>query len=319
MSNERGSIWIAMEAILLLHYAWNSAPIPGTDLSRCFVALGQEFQFPINFSANKHWELTSTPATIKSYAREVAIHLQSSREIAKILVKEQQAWHHKFIHAYRPDPKIYSVGDIDFARQAVRSDASWGWVDKLPYPFTGPWQIVAKLLGTSYKIKHFSMKKTEKQHASDLSPYPPKLIPLQPLNDADNQYGQLHKQMSKNPYIQAGIKGFEPPMLFKVSAQFLTTDRSLDFSWSTLAKLNKDHFPYPWSFGKDFDANLTSNMEIVSQGFYTGPPPSAPKYSAPTIPPANVLAKQIMLVQIKFSSYRTLLAQATFESGAWCK
>ncbi len=52
MSNKCGSIQVAMEAILLLLYAWNSAPIPGTDLSRCFVALGQEFQFPVDFSSN---------------------------------------------------------------------------------------------------------------------------------------------------------------------------------------------------------------------------------------------------------------------------
>jgi hypothetical protein len=100
--------------------------------------------------------------------------------------------------------------------------------------------------------------------------------------------------MSENPCIQAGIKGFEPPTPFKVSAQFLTTDRSLGFSWPSLAELNEDFFPYLWSFGKEFDANLTSNTEIVSQGFYMGPPPSAPKYSAPTIPHANVLAKQII-------------------------
>jgi hypothetical protein len=100
--------------------------------------------------------------------------------------------------------------------------------------------------------------------------------------------------MSKHPYIQAGIKDFESPMPFKVSAQFLTTDQSLDFSWPTLAKLNEDLFPYPWSFGKEFNANLTGNTEIVSQGFYMGPPPSAPMYSAPTIPPANVLAKPII-------------------------
>jgi hypothetical protein len=43
MTNERDSIRVAMEAILLLLYAWNSSPIPGTDLSRCFVALGREF------------------------------------------------------------------------------------------------------------------------------------------------------------------------------------------------------------------------------------------------------------------------------------
>jgi hypothetical protein len=40
MTNERDSVRVAMEAILLFLYAWNSAPIPGTDISRCLVALG---------------------------------------------------------------------------------------------------------------------------------------------------------------------------------------------------------------------------------------------------------------------------------------
>ena len=75
MTNQCDSIRVAMEAILLLLYAWNSAPIPGTDLSGCFVALGQEFQFPIDFSANKHFKLTSTPTTIASYSRELATRL----------------------------------------------------------------------------------------------------------------------------------------------------------------------------------------------------------------------------------------------------
>jgi hypothetical protein len=93
MANERGTVRIAMEAILLLLYSWNSAPIPGTDLSCWFVALGQEFQFPTDFSMNKHWELMSMLATIQSYARDLATHLTASREIVKILVKEQLAIH----------------------------------------------------------------------------------------------------------------------------------------------------------------------------------------------------------------------------------
>jgi hypothetical protein len=64
MANKQGTVRITMEAILLLLYAWNSAPILGTNLSHCFVALGQEFQFPRNFSTNKHWELTSAPTLI---------------------------------------------------------------------------------------------------------------------------------------------------------------------------------------------------------------------------------------------------------------
>jgi hypothetical protein len=93
MTNERGSVRIAMEAILLLLYAWNSAPVPGTNLSHCFVALGRKFQFPIDFLADKHWELTSIPATVKSYLKNLAVHLQVTREISKILVKEQRTWH----------------------------------------------------------------------------------------------------------------------------------------------------------------------------------------------------------------------------------
>ncbi len=33
MTNERDSVRVAMEVILLLLYGWNSAPIPDTDLS----------------------------------------------------------------------------------------------------------------------------------------------------------------------------------------------------------------------------------------------------------------------------------------------
>ena len=54
MTNKRDSVRIALEAILLLLYAWNSCPIPGTDISRSLVAVGREFAFPIDYSTNKH-------------------------------------------------------------------------------------------------------------------------------------------------------------------------------------------------------------------------------------------------------------------------
>ncbi len=39
--NERDSNGVASKAILLLTYAWNSCPIPGTNISCCMVAIGQ--------------------------------------------------------------------------------------------------------------------------------------------------------------------------------------------------------------------------------------------------------------------------------------
>jgi hypothetical protein len=156
-----------MEAILLLLYAWNSAPIPGTDISRCFVALGREFQFPIDFSADKHLALTSTPASVTSYSRDLATRLSALREVATLLVDEQRAYHREFINARRPDPKLYSVGDTVFARRATRSDAGRGQVDKLTYPFTGPWLVTAKLDGASYEIEHVATKRTSQDAKVD--------------------------------------------------------------------------------------------------------------------------------------------------------
>jgi hypothetical protein len=214
MTNERDSIRVAMETILLLLYAWNSAPIPGTDISRCFVALGRKFQFPINFSVNKHMELTSTPASVTSYLHDVVTRLLALREVADLLVEEQRAYHCEFINSRWPDPKLYSIGDMVFACQATRSNAGRGQVNKLIYAFTSPWLVTAKLDGASHKIEHVLTKRKEKKHGSDLSPYPAELIAFWPLDGADNQYSQLNQKISDHPYKEAGIKGFTPPNPF---------------------------------------------------------------------------------------------------------
>ena len=93
MCYERNSVRIAEEAILLLLYAWNSCPVSGTDISRSFVAVGRVYAFPIDYSTTKHWELTSTPAAVTSYSKDLAIYLQASSEVAKLLVEETCAYH----------------------------------------------------------------------------------------------------------------------------------------------------------------------------------------------------------------------------------
>lgn len=114
MVNERDTIRCALECILLLAYAWNSIPVPGTDISRSMVCVGREFQFPIDFAAGKHWQLTSTPSTVQSYAKDLATWLSSSscREVAELLVSEQRVWHRELIASHRPDPRLFNVGDM---------------------------------------------------------------------------------------------------------------------------------------------------------------------------------------------------------------
>ena len=149
MCNERDSVRVALEVILLLLYAWNSCPVPGMDIPRSLVAVGREFAFPIDFSSGKHWELTSTASTVVSYSTELAHQLSACREVAELLVEEQRACHREYINVRRPDPRIYSVGDIVFARRAVRSHTAREVVDKLQFAFTGPWRVTTLLKGAS--------------------------------------------------------------------------------------------------------------------------------------------------------------------------
>jgi hypothetical protein len=99
MCNKRDSNWVALEAILVLIYARNSCLVQGTDISRCMVAVGREFAFPIDFSLGKHAELYSAPGTIESYSKELATRLDACREVAMLLVKEQRCWHRKLINS----------------------------------------------------------------------------------------------------------------------------------------------------------------------------------------------------------------------------
>ncbi len=91
---------------------------------------------------------------MESYSKDLAVRLSALREVAQLLVQEHQAYHCKYINSHRPDPHIYSVGDIVFARRAVWLDASKERVDKLSYHFTGPWHITASIKGASYDLEH---------------------------------------------------------------------------------------------------------------------------------------------------------------------
>ncbi len=84
MTNECDSVWIALEAILLLLYAWIFCPIPRTNISRSLITIGSEVAFPINHLTNKHWDLTSSPSIVESYLKDLAVCLH---EVAQILVR----------------------------------------------------------------------------------------------------------------------------------------------------------------------------------------------------------------------------------------
>jgi hypothetical protein len=115
MCNKQDLVRVALKAILLLLFVWNSCTVPGTDISRSLIAVGREFAFPIDFSSGKHWELTSSARTVVSYSKDLAAQLLACCLVVELLVEEQGAYHHEYINTCRPDPCIYFIGNVDFA------------------------------------------------------------------------------------------------------------------------------------------------------------------------------------------------------------
>ena len=104
-----------------------------------------------------------------------------------------------------------------FAKRAVKSDRKRGLVGKLMDDYTGPWEIISKLKGSSYEIKHKDKGIVSKRHAAHLSPFPDQLLPFMPVDGPDNRFGQIHTPIQKNPYENAGLKGFTLAQPFKAS------------------------------------------------------------------------------------------------------
>ncbi len=112
--NERDSVQVTLEGILLSIYTLNSAPIPGTEISCSLVVIGREFHFPINFSTKKNLELSSSIMLVLSLANGQAQLLVASCKLAKVLINEHRAYHQEFINSLRPNPWQYHVGNTVF-------------------------------------------------------------------------------------------------------------------------------------------------------------------------------------------------------------
>ena len=294
MTNERSSVRVSGESILLLLYAWNSAPVVGTDIPRSLVVTGRVFSFPIDFSASKHLDLTSTPDQVTSYAKDQAQLMSASKDILKVLIDEHRSYHRERINTLRRDPRLFNIGDIVFARRATRSDKKRGRVGKLMNAMTGPWRVIEKLDGASYRIVHCLTKdRFEKKHASDLYPYPLELVPFEPVDGPDNRYSQLWRPISKQPYVDAGVKGFEPLQPYKLPANFADIAQDPELHWPSLQELIDEMEPFPW-MPQEQQTLLTAPEDELAPTFYHGPTPEPPVKATPAIPPTSQLIASII-------------------------
>jgi len=187
------------------------------------------------------------------------------------------------------------------------------------HPFTGPWRIVKSLPGASYEIEFCNKpSRRDKKHTADLSPYPPELIPFEPLDLADDRYGQLHKRIGKSPYKEAGIEGFTPPRPFQIVSHYLTKGDYRDFHFPTLAELNEEFSPFPW-IDDDERIQVMSRDTIEDQPvLYTGPHLPAQFHTFRLHLHLACSSRSSLTLPTACSSFRTRWEIQLLANGGWC-
>ncbi len=140
-NNDRKSNRVFLEGAMMCCYAWNSAPVAGTDLSRALLVLGREFHFPIDFTTRQHLTFNVTTNGIQSYASDMLDLLEKCQHIYKLLIHEQRTYHRELRNSQIHHPRKYKLGNRVFARVQVQSKQSKGRVQKLAYRTRGPYKV----------------------------------------------------------------------------------------------------------------------------------------------------------------------------------
>ena len=173
--------------------------------------------------------------------------------------------------------------------------------------------------GTSYGLEHCEQaRRKEKKHASNLSPYPPELVPFQLVDGPDTCFGQLYKPIAAHPFKEAGIKGFTPIKPYQTTqpANLVDIQLSSDFHWPSLSELNESVTPFEWESDAKYQRYLSDDSFHSEPVMATGPPPAAPKHASQLFPLFTFSLPPSSAVPIGSSSCPTALALATHENGA---
>ena len=117
---ERGTNHIFVHIGIVTAYAWNSAPIDGTDIIRSVPAIGRAFHFPPKIYLNAVPKLTQNNAhATLDYLNLTNSYRHFSSSILKILIEDRRTTHAKLINNSR-NLVTLNTSDIVMARLSIQ-------------------------------------------------------------------------------------------------------------------------------------------------------------------------------------------------------
>jgi hypothetical protein len=270
-TSERGTNRVFLEAAETLCYAWNSAPVTGTDLSRSLLVVGREFCFPIDITNNWHITYNIDEINVRSFADDLVSLLSKCREVYSLLIQEQRTMHREYRNSQLRNPRKFKINDLVFTNVQVQSKSKDNQVKKLSYTRRGPYKIIKTHPSGSYDLKLTTSQSSSiiKKHGSELILCPKHLIPHQPLHSSDQIYSEINKKIIKNPFSRAFIEGYTPTKPWEAAAAAMlqisqsTEDSSIIPEFPPVEQLDAKYDSWPES-GNPFTPTIYFKHDDIS-------------------------------------------------------
>ena len=91
--NDRGTHLVIIQNAKISQYAWNSAPIDGTDIPRSTAAIGRGFLFPLDVDLVPTPTLNDHNSKLFSYLRNVSIDANFAVSVLHIIIGDRHTTH----------------------------------------------------------------------------------------------------------------------------------------------------------------------------------------------------------------------------------
>lgn len=190
-------------------YAWNAAPVDGTNIVRSFAAMGREFPFPVDFEKE--------PITTRDHVNQgeqTIRHVEGAfplfwkqRELLRI-INEERREHHRELKNRGRNAKHYAPGDLVLVRKQVLTTNEHGPA-KTRLKARGPYRIIEEIKPGTYRIQRLPgtegqgrQGKVVKESGARLEKIPSPLIIHKPTNGIDTRLATYHHAIVDNPLEQ---------------------------------------------------------------------------------------------------------------------
>ena len=258
---------------LFATYAWNSAPIDGTNVQRSFVAKARTFNFPFDTA-------TEEPPPIGNPGQRSIDHLESvfplwhrQKEIYKKLIEDRREYHRE-LHNKSKKQRTFEPGDLVVIRRQVNSVAAQGRPEKLQIKAKGIYRVLQRCSpdGDDYTVQKIPAVERpgstpgaiQKESAARMTKIPSTVVVNRRLDSADQRWVGERITLHDNPLDdKLGLYDFGKFVKAQGPDAEYAFDRVEDMYEINLDPdddlqfLNEDHY------GIDTDRSVITSQELI--------------------------------------------------------